>query len=132
MSVRSAIILGRMALLFFLAESPLAYHLARHYPHHGAAIVLAGALVVAAPMAFLLARAIHGGLEGRVAEKYHKGEGRYLLAAAASLAGMVVTFVDRPHVGIVGVVLSTGGMLAALWLLFNAGPAGSRQDSLSR
>ncbi len=131
MTVRSAMILARMALLFFLAESPFAPLLGLRYPGHVAAIVLAGAVVVAAPMGLLLARAIRAGSEDQLAERYRKTEWSYLLAAAASLAGVILTIRGRGDLGASGILLSAGGMLTALWLLLHDRPAGSRPDAAS-
>jgi hypothetical protein len=124
MSVRSATTLVRMALLFFLAGSPFVPLLAGIYPGHVTPIVLAGALVLAAPPGIVLARALQRGLEDELAERYRRSERSYFLAAAASQLGVVMVSLGRGAVGAPGIVLSAGGMLAAFWLLLKASPAG--------
>jgi hypothetical protein len=131
MSIRSAIALVRMALLFILAESPFVLLLAGLYPGYVVAIVLVGAFVVAAPLGVVLAGALRGSSEDELAEKYRKSERLYFLAAAASQLGVIMTSLGRGAVGTPGLVVSAGGMLAALWLLLKASPAGSRRDARS-
>ena len=78
------------------------------------------------PLGLLLARSIRDGSEDQFAEKYRRSEGSYLLAAAASLVGVILTTQGRADVGIPGLMISAGGMVAALWLLWNARPVRSR------
>jgi hypothetical protein len=129
MSVRSAMSLVRMALLFFLAESPFVPVLAGLYPGYVAAIVLASAFVVAAPVGIVLARALQRGSEDELAEKYRKTERLYLLAAAASQVGAIMTGLGRGDLITPGIVVSAGGMLAALWLLIKASAEGFSRDA---
>jgi hypothetical protein len=128
MSIRSAIVLARMALLFFLAESPFVQLLAGVYPDHIVPIILAGALVIAAPPGIVLARALQRGLEDEFAENYRKLERFYVLAATASQVVVVMATLGRRTVGAPGLVVSAAGMSAALWLLLKAAPAGIRRD----
>jgi hypothetical protein len=129
MSVRSAIALVRMALLFFLAESPFVSVPAGLYPGHVAAIVLTGALVVAAPLGIVIVRALRASSEEELAEKYRKSERLYFLTAAVSLVGVIMTSLGGGAVGTPGIVVSAAGMSAALWLLLKATPARGRRDS---
>jgi L-asparagine transporter-like permease len=129
MSVRSAMSLTRMALLFFLAESPFVPVLAVLYPGYVAAIVLASAFFVAAPMGLVLARALQRGSEDELAERYRKSERLYVLAAAASQAGAILTSLGRRDVFTPGIVVSAGGMWVALWLLLKAPAEGFSRDA---
>jgi hypothetical protein len=124
-------ILVRMALLFFLAESPFVPLLAGLYPGYVGAIVLAGAFVVAAPLGIVLARALREASEDELAENYRNSERLYFLAAAASQVGEIMTSLGRGAVTTPGIVVSACGMLAALWLLAKAAPEGSRRDARS-
>jgi hypothetical protein len=128
MSVRSAVVLVRLALLFFLAESPFVPLLAGLYPGYVVPIVLAGALAVSVPLGVVLAHALQRGLEDEFAEEYRKLERFYFLAAAASLVGVILASLGRGAIGTLGVVVSAGGMLAAGWMLLKAAPAVSRRD----
>jgi hypothetical protein len=128
MSIRYAVVLVRLALLFFLAESPLIPLLAGLYPGYVVPIVLAGALVVSVPVGIVLAHALQRGLEGEFAEEYRKLERFYFLAAAASLAGVLMVSLGRGPIGTLGLIVSAGGMLAAGWMLLKAAPAGSRRE----
>jgi hypothetical protein len=125
MSVRSKILLARMALLSFLAEGPFVPLLVGLYPGYGEAIVLAGALVVAVPPGIVIARGVLAGSEDELAERYRALERHYLLAAAASQIGVMMTSLGRGAVGATGLVVSAGGMLSGLWLLRKAS-AGNR------
>ena len=129
MSVRSAMTLGRLAFLFFLGVSPFVPLLARVYPGHVGTIVLAGAMIISSPLGFALGHAVLRGLEDEFAEKYRRSEHSYLLAAAASQGGLLLTSLGRGAVGAVGLVLSLGGMLAASWMLLKATTEGNRHDS---
>src|SRR6185312_11260958 len=95
MSVRSAMSLVRMALLFFLAEGPFVPVLAGLYPGYVAALVLAGAFLVAAPLGIVLARALQRGSGDELAERYRKSERLYFLAAVTSQVGVVLTSLAR-------------------------------------
>lgn len=129
MNVRSAMILGRLALVFFLGVSPFVPLLAGLYPGYVVPIVLAGALIIGSPLGLALGHAVLRGLEDEFAEKYRRSERFYLLAAAASQGGLLLTSLGRGAVGALGLVLSSGGMLAAVWLLLKTSTEGDRHDS---
>ena len=60
MSVRFAMVLMRMAFLFFLAVSPFVTFLADVYAGYVVPIILIGAFVIASPMGIVLTRAPAG------------------------------------------------------------------------
>ncbi len=95
MSVRSAMILGRLALVFFLGVSPFVPLLAKLYPGYVVPIVLAGSLIIGSPLGLALGHAVLRGLEDEFAEKYRRSERFYLLAAAASQGGLLLTSLGR-------------------------------------
>lgn len=130
MSVRSTIVLMRLAVLFFLAASPFVAFLAESYPARVVPIVLVGALGVSLPVGVVLTRAMQQGLEEEFAARYRRVEAVFFLAAVASQAGAVLSSLGRGTVGGLGIVVSTVGMLAALWLLLKAAPAGRRDADL--
>lgn len=129
MSVRSAMSLMRMALLFFLAESPFVSVLAGLYPGYIVAIVVASAIVVAAPVGIVLARALQRGSEDVLAERYRNSERLYILAASASQVGAIMTSLGRGDVITSGFVVSAGGMSAAVWLLLKAAAEAFSRDA---
>jgi hypothetical protein len=127
MTIRSTFVLVRLAILFFLSGSPFAIFLAGRFPSHIVPIVLAGALVISAPVGIVLTRALQKGLEGEFTANYLHWERSFFLAAAASQVGVLLAHVGRGAVGTMGIVVATGGMMAATWLLLKTAPASSRR-----
>ncbi len=127
MSVRSILVLVRLAVLFVLAGSPFVTFLVGRFPGFAVPIVLAGAFVVSIPPGIVLARALQRSLEDEFAAKYRDSERYFFLAAAASQVGVLMAKLGRGTVGTLGIVASVGGMIAATWLLLKAAPAGIRR-----
>ena len=117
-----------MALLFFLAVSPFVPLLAAIYPGYVVPIILGSAVVIAAPLGIVLARALLRGVEDEFFEKYRKSERFYALAAAASQLGVIMATFGPGAMGTLGIVASAAGMLAAVCLLCKSSPAGNRRD----
>ncbi len=129
MSVRSAMVLARMAFLFFLAGSPFVPLLAGVYTGHVVSIILAGAFVIAAPLGIVLTRSLQRSSVYELVDRYRELERFYLLAAIASQTGVLMARLGRGTVGTFGIAVSVAGMMTALWLLLRVSPAGSRQNA---
>ncbi len=124
------IALARMSLLFLLAESPCVCLPAARAPDYVGVLVLVGAIVIASPAGIVVARALRGGMEEDLAESYRKVEWLFLVAAAASLAGVLLVSLGRPPFEAVGLGISAVGMVLAVGLLAasarrRGGPGGS-------
>lgn len=117
MNVGSMIALARMSLLFLLAESPCVYLPAARAPDYVGVMVLVGAIVIASPAGIVVARALRGGVEEDLAASYRKVEWLFLLAAATSLAGVLLVSLGRPSFERVGLGISAVGMVLAAGML---------------
>jgi hypothetical protein len=128
MSVPSAMIFTRLAILFFVAGCPFAAFFARLYPAYVVPIVLAAALIVSVPPGLLLVRAMRRGREDGIAARYRRSERGFFLAAAVSQLGLMLSSPGRGPIGALGVAISAGGMFAACWLLLKVAAVESRRD----
>ncbi len=117
MNIRSEITLARMSLLFLLAESPCVCLPAARAPDYVGVIVLAGAIIIASPAGVVVSRALRAGLEEDLAKSYRKVEWLFLLAAATSLAGVMLASLRRSPFETVGMGISAVGMGVAIGLL---------------
>ncbi len=126
MSVQFSIILMRMALFFFLAESPCVLMVAAAYPAHVSAIIVGGAIILAVPPGVVIARMLRSRSIVEFSEGYRRLEWLFVLASVTSLAGVWMTGNWRPPVGI---AVSSVGMVGALGLLLKS--LSARDDRLN-
>lgn len=126
MSLRSTMVLMRLATLFFLAGVPFVAFFAGLYPAYVIPLVCAGALLVSVPLGLVLVRAMQMGREDEFAARYRKLEWYFFLAAAVSQVEVLMMSPRGGAAGTLGVVVSAGAMLASFWLLMKAAPVGSQ------
>ena len=105
--------------------------LANVYPGQIIAVVVVGAIILAAPLGIAVARALRRMLEDELADNYRRSERFYILAAAASQAGVLMASLGRGILATLGLMISAGGTIAAIALLLNTWPWGRRRYACS-
>jgi hypothetical protein len=132
MSQRAAMRISRLAILLYLAGSPVFTFFARLLPAHVAPIVVTGALLMSVPLGVLLVRVMSLGREEDFAERYRKSEWSFVGTAVVSQIGVILASSSRPSVICVGLAFSAIGLPVAFGLLLRAAPVHGLRDTRSR